>query len=432
MPDLHTLLSSVAETVVPTPPSHSDVERRFRRRRARCTTSSLGVVLVLTGGVVAAVASSGGHPKNIPAASGPCVVRTAQNAHDTFVAIPASGVRQVDVQVWSEITVGWQSCGETGDFRVSGDDPKLGLIGAPGSGFRVPTTNVSSARFQLFHSGTVTLTGQGSLGSSGTLEITIGQVTEPVGASEPSPYPGRPEQDGVPSLCLTPVAANAQGRITQTVGFNTATLAPAPEATSRFTAAEILDRYSNASWAVGAQGHPRAYFGAMTDNNTNPFPKDRPLWVVVVCDAPYFAGSGGAMAGPAPAPGTSPSPGGQLIGLISVPFDENGHALGESITDYADKALLAEKLFETPFERKQPDAMEGRQVALTYTSDDSCVTFDHLEVSEPVDGSVYVQVWLRLLPGHDSCPGTSDSHDVVVGLRAALADRLLVRGMPPR
>lgn len=432
MPDLTEMLGSAADAVTPSPlPPFSDVERRHRRRRVRRVGSLLGAVVLVTGGIVGLATLSGGHRETTPANPQPCVARTQQNARDTLVAIPSSGVRHVDIAVSSVITVGWLQCGERGDLQLSDDDPKTSLLGAPNSGFRVPTVDVTSARFQAFHVGTVTLTGRGSLGSTGTLEITVGQIKEPMGASDPSPFPGRGVNEDVPQLCLTSDAADNDGRVTRTVSFNTAVLAPAPSATSRFTAADILHRFGMASWAVGIEGHPKAYFGTMTDNNTTPFPKRRALWVVVVCDAPQFA-HGAPYVGPAPAAGTSPSPGGRYFGMISVPYDENGHALGESITNYADPELLSGMLFEVPFTRNQQDASAGRQIGLAYRSDDSCSTFDHLDVQEFTNHMVYVQVWLRLTGDHEACTGTRDVHDVTVGLREALQERPLVRGVPPR
>ncbi|MCU1595771.1 MAG: hypothetical protein JWO12_3163, partial [Frankiales bacterium] len=259
-------------------------------------------------------------------------------------------------------------------------------------------------------------------------------AVEPVGASEPSPFPGEQVYDGVPNLCLTPDAADSDGRITERVTFESELLEPAPGVTSRFTAAEILQRFHTDEQTRGYGGDAKAYFGRLTDDYGNPFPKARPLWVVVVCGSPEIPSAGGGLqVPPTPAPGTSPSPGGRYLGIISVPYDENGHVLGgETISNYPDAVLRAEQLFEVPFERNQQDAMAGRQVGLTYKSDDSCATFDHLEVQEPQDGSVYVQVWLRLLPGHDSCTALKDPHDVTIGLRTALGERALLRGVAPR
>ncbi|MCU1624997.1 MAG: hypothetical protein JWL79_3842 [Frankiales bacterium] len=431
MPDLNELLQAAADAIVPSPtPPFDDVQRRFRHRHLR-RVGSIGGVLSLAG-VVVLLTMTDGQRNAMPTTPQPCVPHTALNSRDTFVAIPRSGVAHLDLAVHSIVTVGWSACDEIGDMELSARDPKNLLLAAPDSGFPVVATSVTSARYMAFRSGSLTLTGRGSLGSTGTLEITISPETEPVGASAPSPFPGQDVNEGVPNLCLTPNAADDAGRVIQDVSFGTATLTPAPGAASRFTATQILERFAREPFSRGIAGHPKAYFGAMTDNYTSPFPKSRPLWVVVVCDAPAFTGEGGPMEVVNPAPGTSPSPGGQTFGQVSVPYDENGHALHEALTNYASKELLSEELFEVPFTRNHNDSRDGRQIGLNYRSDETCSTFDHLDVQEASDGTVYVRVWLRLIGAGKRCTEPGSGHDVVAGLRDPLGDRPLIRGVPPR
>lgn len=431
MPDLNELLQFAAEAIVPSPaPPFDDVQRRFRRRRLR-RVGSIGGVLSLAA-VVALVAMTNGQRNAVPATPQPCVRHTALNAHDTFVAIPRSGVIHLELEVHSIVTVGWAACGEMGDMELSARDPKNLLLAAPNSGFPVAATGVTDARYMAFRTGSLTLTGRGSFGSVGKLEITISPETEPVGASMPSPFPDQDVNEGIPNLCLTPDAADNEGRVTQHVSFSTATLTPAPGAASRFTGTQILERFAREPFRGGIAGHPKAYFGAMTDNYTNPFPKNRPLWVVVICDAPVFTDAGRPMGAIDPAPGTSPSPGGQTFGLVSVPYDENGHALHEALTNYASRELLSEELFEVPFTRNHNDSSDGRQIGLTYHGDDTCSTFDHLDIEEPTGGTVYALVWLRLIGDSTSCTATGSSHEVVAGLRDPLGDRPLIRGVSSR
>jgi hypothetical protein len=433
MPELRELLQAAADAIEtrPGPPFASvkrQAQRRTIRRRACAVLAVAGVAMVVAASVAAARGRGGHQPAD--GTSRPCVTRNTVNAHDVFAAIPRSGIDRVTMSVGDRLTVGWLTCGETGDLRSSEQNPKDVYLAGPGRGLSVEMNGVASARFQAFKAGNLVLTGSGNLGSNGALDITIEPPVAPVGVSDPSPYPGAIAEDGVDDICIADGVVDATGSVTATVhvGSGTATLDPPSGVTSRFTAQQTLDRYRSDRNSQYATGHPKAVFGLLTDANSSPFPRRQPVWVVVTCDGPPLDGHWG-FAWPSPAPGTSASPGGTINTETVVPYDEQGRSLYIVTTGYPDAALRAEMLFEVPFSRSQQDSADGRQVGISYGTDDACATFDHIETLEhDARGAVYVRVWMRLLPGATRCTSTDNNHTAVVGLRNALGERQLIRG----
>ena len=124
-----------------------------------------------------------------------------------------------------------------------------------------------------------------------------------------------------------------------------------------------------------------------------------------------------------PAPGTEPSPGEHLRGVVlTVVDDNNGLPRDIEQTDVAGDNLLAERFIGVPFTRNHRDSTDGRQIGIHYDAGDVCAVFDHLDVDEG-EADVTVTVWLRLAD-----TGCSRGGDAIVGLRRALGDRPLVRG----
>lgn len=431
MPELPDLLDAAARELSPSsPPDFADVLRRARRHRTRRTAGATLLLLALGAAGLGGVLAGPAPDRTAAGPARPCLTRDPAGPRDVLAAIPRQGTRHLTLTVGDSLTVGWSTCGETGDLVIVPDDPKHPLLAAPGSGLRVPVTAVPSARFEAFGRGEVLLRGTGSRGSAGALAVTIDDAVEPAGVSRPSPYPGA-GSDGADDVCEVQGAVDGSGRLTRTVtlGGGSAVLEPAGGRASRSTAEQALARYRSEHPYAASGQHPRAVFGLLTDPTGSPFPKRLPVWLVVSCDAPEAVSRGGVRPGPTPAPGTPPSPGGRTLGEDFLPYDETGHALYEEQTGYPDQALRSELLVEVPFARSAGDSADGRKVAITYRADDSCAAFDHLDVQEPdATQDVHVRVWLHLLPGVRHCPGTRDRHVAVVGLSYPLAGRELVRG----
>jgi hypothetical protein len=363
---------------------------------------------------------------------------------DVLAAIPTTGERQVSVVAGGAVTVGWLSCTETGTITSSDtadryltDDPKGHVLhGAPHA--EAPKKPAHQFRFEAYEAGTVTLTGHGSEGSTGTLVVTIQPLVEPVDASSPSPFPYDPPGSGVVDVCDATDPADAQGRLTQSVSYADTNVVSTPgDVVSKYTRDETLARYAAENkYAEG--GHPQAFFGLLSaptparinpDGSTTPFYTRKPIWLIAICDLPEDqarAHGGPARIGPTPAPGTPPSPGPTGFGVLFQPYDESGHRLDTTVTGRSTVEQRAERFIEVPFERNHQDSADGRQIGISYPADEPCATFSHLDVIEQED-QVRVQVWLRLLTDQDRC-SADGTHDAVIGLSTSLGDRDLVRG----
>lgn len=436
MPELFDLLDEAAKAMPsrPAPPFQAVLRRAGQRRQRRV----LGVAVLAV--ALAASASllrprQADHVELADPVDRPCVTRDAVNARDHLLAIPRQGVREVTLAVGDILTIGWLTCGETGDVSLAPDDPKLSLLADPDGGRPVDTAGVASVRLRAYRTGSVRVTGASSLGSTGTLAITITEPVEPIGASQPSPFP-LPYSSGPEDICQAEDAVDADGRLTRPVSFagGGAVLSPPGDITSRFSAEQTLQRNRSAAGGTADQVPARAVFGLLTDPNSSPFPQDLPAWVVVTCDGAYPRLGHSLPYGPVtPAPGTPPTPGGAFLQEGIVPYDETGQALYGSSSSYPDAALRAELLIEVPFTVEPPLGTDQRQVLVSYRTDDTCASFDHLDVQDPdPEGEVRVQVWLHLRPGSQECTGTQNTHQATVGLRYPLAGRQLVRGSAAR
>lgn len=432
MPELFGLLRSAADEVPAGPvPAFEEVLDRARRRRNHRRAGVLAIVGVL-GAAGSLTLEAGSRPGQVVAdGARPCVARDATNARDLFAAIPRRGTAHLTIAVGDAVTVGWETCGEHGNIVTSPDDPKQPLLAAPGSGLPVSASDVSSARFQAFGSGQVLLMGSGSQGSAGTLVISIDKPLEPVGVSQPSPFPDVAGSNGLEDICVALDAIDGTGRLTRAVSADggSAVLEPAGGRPSRYTAEQTLARYRAGSASGGADQHARAVFGLLTDDGGSPFPHRLPVWVIVSCDDAHGEPVGGVGLGPEPAPGTSPSPGGQLRGEAFIPYDESGHALWTAASTYPDEALRSELLIDVPFVLTGHNSEDQRQIGIEYGTDDTCARFDHLDVEEPdASQDLHVRVWLHLLPGARDCTGTDDKHAATIGLRYPLGTRHITRG----
>ncbi|HVA60914.1 MAG TPA: hypothetical protein VNG13_10335 [Mycobacteriales bacterium] len=264
------------------------------------------------------------------------------------------------------------------------------------------------------------------------------------GASSPSPFAMQETNiTDYPDVCNIPPRVDPSGRLTSPVSMDGQdVLRPPGQAATSVTGQEVLARFAASSWGAGAGGHPFAVFGLLSapapaqilpNGGSRPFYRDRPVWLVVVCDSPNptpIGGGPGTTAG-GPAPGTSPSPGPPPYGVWEVPYDATGSQIQwVSATERPSPAQLAETFVQVPWQRTGDDSDGGRQIGIAYPAAEPCATFDHLAVQE-TPSTVYLRVWLRLLPDAPTrCPGTA-SHPAVVGLASPLGNRLLEDADPP-
>jgi hypothetical protein len=448
MPDLPDLLASAVARLEPSRvPAFGTIERRsLRRTRCRrgAAVAALVTGTVAIGSVAAGLGSSGSSARPI-AAPAPCVTPFYDGGRDVRAAIPAQGSRRVSVFVGGALTVGWANCSETGTLasddtldRYLTEDAKAHLLhGAPHN--TPPVTPQHQFRLFAYETGTVTLTGSGSEGSHGSLVVRITTQVEPVGATEPSPYPYNPPTSGVPDLCDLADPADPDGRLTVPVSFeNSNVLAPPGSVTSRFDRPQVLARYA-AGHRFAEGGHPQAYFGLLSaqtpahinpDGTATPLYTRKPVWLVAVCDLPESSVTrfGGPISfDPTPAPGTSPSPGAPGFATLFEPYDEAGQRLETITAGRSTPEQRRQRYIEVPFTRNHRDSADGRQIGISYPADEPCATFSHLAVVEAED-QVQVRVWLLMRDDTADRCTSSGSHEAVIGLRTALGTRPLVRG----
>ncbi|MCW2672082.1 MAG: hypothetical protein JWP14_671 [Frankiales bacterium] len=432
MPDLPSLLSAAAASAEPpTQPEFSSIRERASRRATRRRTALVLSVaaVVIIGSVAVAQGLGGGSGPASPAAS-PCVSPYANSSDDVFAAIPARGTARVRLTVGGHLTVGWRTCGESGS--ITSDDTRgvLNVTDAGSTGKGGPQIDV---RYLAARLGRAIITGKGSAGSRGRLEVTV--AAEAV--SEPSPYPSASPYGSHANVCDDGVTTDGQGRLTMTASWDgdQNVLVPAGAVQNRMSAAEAIADFRQRYYRGYPGGHPRALFGLLTaqmpanyraDGTQTPKIVRRPVWLVVVCDGVPFRGYGGPIPlMPTPAPGTSPSPGAPTHGIYLAPIDDHTQLAPyfSAGGDFPSDALLAERFVSVPFTRDHRDSADARQIGISYSASGTCSTFDHLDLSE-TSAAVRVQVWLRLV----NTPCDQSTHQAVVGLRHALGDRALVRG----
>jgi hypothetical protein len=442
MPEFHDVLADAAVAAQPTSsPPFETIERRSVRRqhRRRAAGAAAAASVALVGGLAFAEVSGSGSSRTPVAAPTPCATPLSEqytSDEDIAVAIPAAGEVRVTLLPGKLLTVGWLTCTENG--TITNDDPDGRLLGftekhLPGSD--------AQARHQITYRGsrpgTVTITGAGSQGSHGKVVVTLAFPAEPVGNSDPSPYPIGAEATPTDPIdvCEADHPADDNGRLTQAVSFegDTNRLRPAGSLPSNYSRKQALERVMNSPFRI--QGPAKAYFGLITvanparvnaEGQSVPVIVDRPAWLVFTCEGPEFLGHGGPMPShDQPAPGTSPTPGAHAYGVRFTSMSDTNGTIGDTyMTGRTSPAQRAERLIEVPFTRNHDDQMDGQQIGITYSAGEDCASFDHLDVRE-TDDTVYVQVWLHVTGS--SCE-TDGQHDAVVGLLKPLGDRELVRG----
>ena len=430
MPDFSSSLSGAARALEPTwqPEFASLRARAVRRARLRRTSLGAAALLVVVAGGVALAQFGGGHPSPATPVPSPCVSPYADSQQDVFAAIPTSGTGEVHLPVGGHITIGWAHCGEHGTFSFS-DGGLLEVRDTSSTSRGGPTIDM---RLVATGTGTVVIRGAGSAGTDGSLRVVIDQPL----SSAPSPYPSEPSGRYM-HACDSRVRTDAQGRLLAPVSWDgdSNVLVPAGATPNKVSEGEALAAVTKGVFkGFFSVGHPRAMFGLWSasepvsynkDGTTTPKVVRRPTWLVIVCDGPEFRGSGGGVIprDQSPAPGTEPSPGEQLRGVVlTVVDDNNGLPRDIEQTDIAGDNLLAERFIGVPFTRNHRDSTDGRQIGIHYEAGAVCAVFDHLDVDEG-DADVTVTVWLRLAD-----TGCTQGGDAVVGLRRALGERPLVRG----
>jgi hypothetical protein len=169
------LLSQAVPPLGPALSADDVLAKAKRRQNLRRSGAVASVALLAVLGSVGLVSlRDNGSSTNVPPVVGtsscPSPSPYASTDGEPTVTIPASGSTPVTIATGGHVTVGWSRCGEDGTITSDDDGSILRVTDVSSTGKGGPVFDV---RYEGVSAGTVTLAGDGSLGSHGTVVVTV-------------------------------------------------------------------------------------------------------------------------------------------------------------------------------------------------------------------------------------------------------------------